>query len=211
MSDARQVAATVRLARSKVATALARMNTADGYVEEAVAAVGEAVHGSSDTEVAALPGIYSQVRTGVEHVIGILRQVDVTIGEYLRTLGVPADPAPSSAGPPLRPPGSTAQESEPARVTALRAELPPPVQPGAGQKTHGRWLGAGGSGEAVAVVSGNDSHAKEAAQYLKEIGITRPLAIAAHVETKVAVQMAKAGIVNATLLVNHVPCKGPQL
>jgi hypothetical protein len=111
---------------------------------------------------------------------------DEAIAGYLEKLGAPADPPtpPTPAQAPTLLPRSSAQDDEPAQVAALRSELPPPVQPGTGQKTHGRWLGAGTSGEAVALISGNDGQAEEAARYLKEIGITRPLAIVAHVETK---------------------------
>jgi hypothetical protein len=186
MSDVEKAATTLRLARTKLALALTFVNTADSCLDEAVTAVGAAVQSSSNTEVTALPGVYTELRTGVGHVIGLLNQIDDTIAGYLQKLGAPADPPspPTPAQAPTPLPRSPAQDDEPAQVAALRSELPPPVQPGTGQKTRGRWLGAGTSGEAVAVISGNDGQAEEAARYLKEIGITRPLAIVAHVETK---------------------------
>jgi hypothetical protein len=107
------------------------VNTADSRLDEAVTAVGAAVQGASNPEVTTLPGIYTELRAGVGHVIGFLNQIDDTIAGYLQKLGAPADP-PSPPTPaqasstPL--PRSSAQDDEPAQVAALRSELPPPVQ-----------------------------------------------------------------------------------
>ncbi|MFI6300435.1 DddA-like double-stranded DNA deaminase toxin [Amycolatopsis thailandensis] len=47
----------------------------------------------------------------------------------------------------------------------------------------------------------------EVQTYLKEIGL-KPLAIASHVEVKLAVRMARTGLRDVVVTINNVPCAG---
>lgn len=96
----------------------------------------------------------------------------------------------------------------PEHVEKLRAQLPPPVTPGTGQKTHGRWFAAGQS-EASAIVSGQAPESAEAWELLKATDFPEPGApvTVTHVETKVAVTMRRDRIQHATVVLNHRPCR----
>ncbi|GLY47969.1 DddA-like double-stranded DNA deaminase toxin [Lentzea sp. NBRC 102530] len=93
------------------------------------------------------------------------------------------------------------------RASQLRKELPPPVQPRSGQKTHGRWF-TGAAGEAESIVSGVDDMAAAAEQHLAGIGVPAVPITTSDVELKLAVHMAQQGIRDATVVINHMPCKG---
>ncbi|GAA4005881.1 SCP1.201-like deaminase [Allokutzneria multivorans] len=92
-------------------------------------------------------------------------------------------------------------------IDRLRAELPPPVVPRSGQKTHGRWIGPDGSTHTE--ISGRDAKYERAIQFFKDMRVSRIPSKASDVEMKLAVHMRVNGIRSATLLVNHVPCPGP--
>lgn len=93
------------------------------------------------------------------------------------------------------------------RASQLRKELPPPVQPRSGQKTHGRWFTSTDE-KAEPIVSGTDDMAVAAEQHLAGIGVPAVPVTTSDVELKLAVHMAQQGITDATVVINHVPCKG---
>ncbi|MFC5058692.1 DddA-like double-stranded DNA deaminase toxin [Saccharothrix xinjiangensis] len=94
----------------------------------------------------------------------------------------------------------------PDRIESLRRELPPPVEPGTGQRTHGRWIGP--DGQAQPVVSGRDARSKLVNEQLAEKGWAEGTARSGDVEMKLAAHMAANGIKHATVVINHVVCKG---
>lgn len=96
------------------------------------------------------------------------------------------------------------------RVERLRRDLPPPVQPRTGQKTHGRWFtdtDAPGT-SARELTSGHDEWSEVAERHLLDMGVPGTPVTAAHVEIKIAVHMARSGVRHATLVLNNTPCKG---
>ncbi|WET81638.1 SCP1.201-like deaminase [Amycolatopsis sp. QT-25] len=98
---------------------------------------------------------------------------------------------------------------EPPSVTAARRELPPPVVRNSGAKTHGRWTTSGEPDRLEPIISGTqDDMYDETVRYLEKLGLQR-YAIASHVETKLAVYMARTGLRDVTVTINHVPCRGP--
>ncbi|SED85780.1 SCP1.201-like deaminase [Amycolatopsis lurida] len=93
----------------------------------------------------------------------------------------------------------------------LRSELPPPVpKPNPeSKKTHGRWVDAQGTVQPI--VSGEDEHSEAAAEMFKQAGVppSKKLAITAHAEVKVVVQMVQANQAHSEVVVNNRPCPGP--
>lgn len=121
-----------------------------------------------------------------------LATVTAHIVNYLTILGVTATghAAPSST----------------TTIESLRARLPPPVVPGSGQKTHGRWIGPDGTVHSI--VSGHDVESAAAWDLLKERGLptrTMPWTVT-HVEQKLAAHMVREKITHATILINNKPC-----
>ncbi|ATE56364.1 DddA-like double-stranded DNA deaminase toxin [Actinosynnema pretiosum] len=99
------------------------------------------------------------------------------------------------------PPAVPAEE-----VERLRRELPPPVVPGAGQKTHGRWIGP--DGRVRAIVSGRDEDAGLVLSQLAAKGMPDEPTRNSDVEQKLAAHMVANGIRHATVVINHRPCRG---
>ncbi|MGM1058929.1 DddA-like double-stranded DNA deaminase toxin [Saccharothrix sp. Mg75] len=93
----------------------------------------------------------------------------------------------------------------PERIEALRRELPPPVEPGTGQRTHGRWIGP--DGQVQQIISGRDARSKLVNEQLTEKGWAEGTARAGDVEMKLAAHMTANGIRHATVVLNHVVCK----
>jgi len=65
----------------------------------------------------------------------------------------------------------TAKGVPPERVEELRRNLPPPVVPGTGQKTHGRWIAP--DGKVRQVVSGRDEWSGKVNEALTAEGCPR--------------------------------------
>jgi hypothetical protein len=124
----------------------------------------------------------------------------------------PAQPPqqPSPASPPAQPPSARQAEPDdppaiaPERIEQLRRELPPPVVPNTGQKTHGRWIGPDGTVREI--VSERDAGSVLVEQQLAAKGLHRKITRAGDVEMKVAADMAANGIKHATVVINYVPC-----
>ncbi|MFD7656979.1 DddA-like double-stranded DNA deaminase toxin [Actinosynnema sp. NPDC059797] len=118
---------------------------------------------------------------------------------------------PPRTQPPQRPPTRRAEPDDPPvippeRIEALRRELPPPVVPRTGQKTHGRWIGSDGTVQQI--MSGRDARADLADQQLAAKGMPGQTVRSGDVEMKLAADMAVNGIRHVTVVINHVPCKG---
>ncbi|GAA1315727.1 DddA-like double-stranded DNA deaminase toxin [Saccharothrix xinjiangensis] len=170
----------------------------------------------TDPEAGATQARFEKVATAVTGPDGLLRALDAaatTLHALLVALGVDSPGAPGSgthAAGPVTPPdadtGLAPQDME-RRVEALRRELPPPVRPGSGQKTHGRLMV--GDGPAEAVVSGDDADTRAVHDALLDRGypLPGPPVVATHVEMKVAARMRRDGITDAVVVVNHSPCR----
>ncbi|MEU4802538.1 DddA-like double-stranded DNA deaminase toxin [Actinosynnema sp. NPDC023587] len=93
-----------------------------------------------------------------------------------------------------------------ARADRLRRRLPPPVQPGAGTKSHGWWFVDESPAEEL--VGGEGPDAQTAFEALRREGYPRPGMpfVSMHVEMKPAVRMIKNDIRHATLVIDNVPC-----
>lgn len=223
MSDIETIVATLETAMAAIDQAeRAGMHAASGF-EESSRHLGQAVSGTSDAEVAALPGLLNQAREATEQESGRLHAAKAKISAYLTKLGGSSGPAEHGATEPsLRadarrrePDAETAAQSKPDpvsqdRVDELRRSLPPPVQPSERQKTHGEWVaGTGGDEVGGRIVSGRDDMEAAAVQFFKDQGARRMPSTVADVEVKLAVHMQNQGITSATVAVNNEVCKGP--
>ncbi|MBM7810048.1 DddA-like double-stranded DNA deaminase toxin [Saccharothrix algeriensis] len=111
----------------------------------------------------------------------------------------------------LRP--TSTQPLSPHRIEELRQELPPPVEPGTGQKTHGRWVAPDGSTQTI--VSERDQWSTKVNEALTAEGCPKiPVITDGDVELKLAARMREEGPVDpamrhVTVVINHVICQGP--
>ncbi|GAA3432829.1 hypothetical protein GCM10018954_024320 [Kutzneria kofuensis] len=112
---------------------------------------------------------------------------------------------------PARPADSAGSPSAD-QIERLRAELPSPVVPGTGQKTHGRWVAQGGTAQQL--VSGRDELSTKVNDQLRAQGCPwLPARTADDVELKLAALMREQGqtdpgMRHVTLVINNRPCKG---
>ncbi|WP_442791667.1 DddA-like double-stranded DNA deaminase toxin [Micromonospora sp. NBC_01813] len=95
----------------------------------------------------------------------------------------------------------------PDQIEQLRDDLPLPVEPGTGQKTHGRWIDPD-TGVVRRAISGKDEDQKRVDRYLRDEGIPRLPQRTGDIEMKVAMQMRDRGIRHLDLILNNVPCRG---
>lgn len=201
---------------NKAAEAGAALRTAAELVGDAQGLLQSAAEGSlqEDVETAnarfaeAVEGIaelHRHLGAGVDGTQKILHSLQLdgstpTSVEAARS--APLSPPPT----PERPPQRGARE----HVDRLRQDLPPPVEPRSGQKTHGRWFTDTDALDAPAreLISGHDEWWETAEHHLLEMGIPGTPVTAADVEIKIAVHMARNGIRHATVVLNNTPCKG---
>jgi hypothetical protein len=115
-------------------------------------------------------------------------------------------------------PVSPNQQTSPARVSALTkfggatpedllAKLPQRTK--TNLKTHGIWLDDQGQ-EHEPIVSGRDGLSRQAGDVLRRLGLGPPrgtLAVADHVEVKLAVYLRETGQRHVTLVINKDPCR----
>ncbi|WP_433271781.1 DddA-like double-stranded DNA deaminase toxin [Actinosynnema sp. CS-041913] len=121
-----------------------------------------------------------------------------------RPAGLPAQPQqqpPARQVEPYDPP-----VIPPERIEQLRRELPPPVVPNTGQKTHGQWIAPDGTVRAVR--SGFDQDSALVQNQLARMGMPGGSGRSGDVEQKLAAHMVANGIGHATLIINHRPCRG---
>lgn len=147
-------------------------------------------------------------RADANRLLGLIASVERAIGDYVERLGLGRSVSTrlkhgTSAGE-VAARGSVRAA---AAVEPLRAELPPTVAPGAGQKTQGRWTDP--DGRVHAEVSGKDEKYYDAVELSREMKARRIPIRASDVEMKLAAHMRRRGIRSATLVVNNIPCEGP--
>jgi len=201
-----EVEAALRTALDKIDKSIAAHHQAADLAEEArdILAVAGARSSHGDVEQACeeFTTVIDGIRepegqaSGLAHAATLIRSYldghDINSAPTLTTTPVAPDSTP--------PPASTN------RIDALRGELPPPVQPRTGAKTHGRWVGADGRVEEM--VSGDDTNATAAWTALVDEGYPLPGQpwVASHVEMKLAAHMRTNDIKSAELVINNTPC-----
>ncbi|RSN58868.1 hypothetical protein DMH01_22950 [Amycolatopsis sp. WAC 04182] len=222
MSEIEAVAAALRVALTSLEKADKATQQAAGDFGESAAHLGEAVYGTADPEMRALPALYDELRQSAEQAVSHYGTVKANISAYLGELGVLEAPEIPQVSAPKAEDGARGrpgvhtttgpQKPDPVpqdRVEELKQDLPPRVQPGEGQKTHGQWVTNSGDEEAGHIVSGRDDLEAEAVQFFKDQGARRMPSTTADVEVKLAVHMQNKGITSATVAVNNEVCKGP--
>ncbi|MFC9249982.1 DddA-like double-stranded DNA deaminase toxin [Amycolatopsis thailandensis] len=214
MENVAGVVAGTSAATDSVDTAAAHLQSAANLIEEALTALAPALQDANNGHAA-----LSDAHSRISDLTSKLREASEALARYTASLRG-ADSAPAEPGtqqPASAPRHDDATSHEPPQVAAARASLPPPVQPNTGQKTHGRWFATGSRDPGRPIVSGtggpdpddpDDVTHQQAQEHLTALGY-RKLAIAAHVETKLAVRMARTGLDDVTVTINHVPCPGP--
>ncbi|WP_409496074.1 DddA-like double-stranded DNA deaminase toxin [Amycolatopsis sp. cmx-11-12] len=213
MENVADVVAGTTAAAISVDTAAAHLQSAASLIAEALAALAAATQDVNNGHAA-----LSDAHNRITDLTGQLQESSKALARYTASLRGPAttptEPVPRRPAPDPRTDNATDPEPQ---VAAARASLPPPVQPNTGQKTHGRWFATGSKDSGRPIVSGtgapdpddpDDVTHQQAQEHLTALGY-RKLAIAAHVETKLAVRMARTGLDDVTVTINHVPCAGP--
>ncbi|GAA2662749.1 MULTISPECIES: DddA-like double-stranded DNA deaminase toxin [Actinosynnema] len=156
--------------------------------------------GSNDPEWAGLLACLAEVERGIDEVsLALSDGVGLVLDVVANLIGGGAGDRGGN--------GHAADEpaAPPDRIEELRRELPPPVTPRMGQKTHGRWFGP--DGKVRSAISGKDEGFALVLRTVREMGMTRGFPLrAADVEMKTAAHMRASGITSATLVINHVPC-----
>jgi hypothetical protein len=198
----------LKAALEKTDQAKVALSTAANLAEEAAAALASAGTGTAQADVEQAYSQFAEVVDGTVGADGLVSMLDAAVEIVRRILaslgidgtGLSVEPLPG--GKTNSAPPQVSRE----RVEALRKELPPPVQPRTGQKTHGRVVV--GNGASDAIISGDDSDAEAARNALLEEGYPLPgqPIVATHVEMKVAARMRVQGVTHATMVINHVPC-----
>ncbi|MBW4716990.1 hypothetical protein KZQ38_07430 [Saccharothrix sp. SC076] len=177
--------------------------------------LARALEGSThlESEVAAMLSQLTQVADGCKGYLWPLLNEAIRAAEgYADRLTAQGTPTPGldarqPAQPPQRPPAHQSEPDDPPeRIEQLRRELPPPVVPSTGQRTHGRWIGP--DGQARPITSGKDARSDLAERQLAAKGLPSRTLRSGDVEMKLAADMAANGIKHATVVINHVPCKG---
>jgi hypothetical protein len=123
-----------------------------------------------------------------------------------------AAPAASGGSAPIAAPTREPRPTSDQRLRDLAAELPPPVVPRSGKKTHGRLVDhADPEHRADPVISGDDALAAKAWAMLREQGMARrgPPIVKDHAEVKAAVTMVERRTREATVVINNEVCPGP--
>ncbi|MGW6932879.1 DddA-like double-stranded DNA deaminase toxin [Lentzea sp. NPDC054927] len=184
MASLKDVGDALRRVLGAIDQSIAAHHQAAGLAEQARELLKLAGSGSSRADVEEACVWFTKVIEGItepEGQVSTLATAADEIRSYLQRHGISHDtadgPAPAAA-PATPPPGSAEQ------VEALRGQLPPPVQSGSGQKTHGRWF-APGSDHASPIVSGEDVESAEVWRVLQETRFPEkgpPITIT-HVET----------------------------
>ncbi|ADJ43933.1 hypothetical protein AMES_2110 [Amycolatopsis mediterranei S699] len=218
MAGVEDLAAAVRTALGKLSPA--SLEQAAGCLDEAVQALTQT--GSQQPEMQqAISGLMS-VAEGVTSVQQLVARASGLLTTYLDRLGTeqPADGSTSSSAPASDEAADTPQPDSnplPARdgqrldreqAEAIRAQLPPTVKPGTGQKTHGCWVDE--QGQPQSVTSGQDNSAAAVWARLQALGIplSGPPTATADVEQKVAIQMIQQGRQHVDVVINNEPCRG---
>lgn len=189
----------VKRALTAIGRARSRLVDAHVALSEARDTWATVTQGTTDPEAGALASSADAACEQLVQVHGGLKSAEATLHAYLAKVAgdaPPRGPSPPTAADPLE-----------GRVEALRRELPPPVARGRGQKTHGRWFAPGG--KTAELASGWDELTTRVNVVLTGLGCPRvPPMSSAHVEVKLAMHMRDNGIREATVVINHRPCRG---
>ncbi len=214
MSSSGDVAAQVSQACDKASQCRNALAVAQDLAEDAQAILAAALEGSGEPDADGAVANFGEVVTGVVDLWGILGSGMNHAQAVLDVLTGGSPPPPRPVAPQAAQPTQQAKPDEPPaippeRIEHLRRELPPPVVPNSGQKTHGRWTTP--DGEVRPLVSGYGELLEECEKAFPDLGLRRGLPnIAAHVETKLAAYMRNHNIPTATLIINNWPCEdGP--
>ncbi|MEV6242260.1 DddA-like double-stranded DNA deaminase toxin [Lentzea sp. NPDC051838] len=168
-------------------------------LDDAIQIFATAVAGSQDEDADHVLSFLAQARTGMDEIRRTLTVAETRAQDYLSSIDANSREAGLSASPQTR-------------VEQLRAELPPPVVRGSGQKTHGRWTASDGPSQAM--ISGRDDLSAKVNEALKKQGCPQlPARAADDVELKLAALMREKGATDPrmrhlTLVINNRPCKG---
>lgn len=179
MALIRDVAARVRAACEKGRQARSALERAEDLAEEAHDELARTLAGSTDPDVGPMLASFLAVKDGCKGYLWPLLNEAVKDAEsYADHLASashteslrpePQRPAQPVAQPPRHP---SAEPDDPPvippeRIERLRGDLPPPVMPSTGQKTHGWWVGP--DGRAQRVVSERDSRSALVQRQLAE-------------------------------------------
>ncbi|WP_434451791.1 DddA-like double-stranded DNA deaminase toxin [Lentzea sp. E54] len=174
-------------------------------VEGSLQGDAEATNAQFAAVVSGAKGLHQFLGAGISGVEKILHSLELSG----TTSATPAGPEPA-AQPHPKPASAPPPRGSPDHIEQLRRDLPPPVEPRSGQKTHGRWFTNTDVPEAPIrrLTSGVDEMSKAVEQHLTDMGIPALPVTSKDVEIKIAVYMAQKGITDATVTINHVPCKG---
>ncbi|MCR3746113.1 DddA-like double-stranded DNA deaminase toxin [Lentzea californiensis] len=200
MASLGDVADALRRVLGTIDQSITAHHQASELAEHARELLRAASSGSNQTDVEQACSWFTRVIEGItepEGQVSTLATIADEIRSYLRRHGLAEEAC-------LRQPSQSIAE----QVEALRRQLPPPVQAGSGQKTHGRWF-TPGSEEARSVVSGEDAESAEVWHVLKDTQFPEkgpPITIT-HVETKLAVRMRRENIRHASVVINYTPCR----
>lgn len=140
MASFAAVAARIRAACAKGAQARTALEQAEDLAEEAHATLARALEGAHhlDADAAQVLSAFTRVVDGCKgYLWPLLNEVLKNAERYADSLV--SEPSAHQAAPD-DPPAVPAN-----RIEQLRRELPPPVTRGAGQQTHGRWIGPDGT------------------------------------------------------------------
>ena len=206
MASLGDVGDALRRVLTTIDQSIAAHHQASEFAEQARELLSVAGSGSNHADVEQVCACFTRVIEGItepEGQVSTLATVADEIRSYLRRHGISHETAVDSTSVARQPSPAPAEQ-----VEALRGQLPPPVQSGSGQKTHGRWF-TPGSDQAHPVVSGEDAESAEVWRILREARFPEkgpPITIT-HVETKLAVQMRRENIRHASVVINYVPCR----
>lgn len=200
---------------NKAAEAAAALQTAAELAEDAQQLLLAAAQGSLQADVDLTNAEFAAVVIGAQElhrslgasisgVESILHRLE--LGGSASTSTVPS----RTTAPPPEPVRMPLERGSREHIEELRRDLPPPVQPRSGQKTHGRWFTSTDAHDAPVrkLTSGADDLSEAVERHLTNMGIPAAPVTSRDVEIKIAVYMARHGISDATVVINHVPCKG---
>jgi hypothetical protein len=124
-------------------TSVHAMTAAASSLDEACGRLGAAVTGAASSVPGQALTAFGHVRRNLDEAITALRAAADAVRTYRAFLTGSSTPAAPEAvrttAPAVSRPGVVRR-----LVERLRTDLPPPVRPGTGQKTHGRWIGPDG-------------------------------------------------------------------
>ncbi len=183
---------------------------------EALSAAAKATAGSSRPEAVHAQNLLTHARQSLASVIEMAQSAGTSTQLYRTHLAGDGSSSPAAAVPPpiidevIHSNGPVVERSAPTseKIAALVRDLPPPVVPHSGQKTHGRWFGE--DGEVHSELSGKDEKYRQAVQvFEKDMRSRRIPSTVVDVEIKLAAHMRANRIRSATLVINNQPCRGP--